>query len=203
VNEFDEAALVLVATDRDDQVVRGADDAVAERHAPQPVFADLLSTRVSHGAQESTGVWIECVDLAAVLVADQQRVGELAPRVRRDNHAPRTIKDAAGYQSTLEMTAKVEHIDDTLHLCVNSRRRGVAHVLIDTFPSPAALICLARRRIDVLYAMLRDRTRPRPPRQQPGPVAPSLTQPDVHPMWSPALGRAGDQPVGQTGWFLG
>src|SRR5262249_31330600 len=97
VNEFDEAVLVLVATDRDDQIGGGADDAVAERHAPQAVFTDLLPTRVTHGAQEPAGARVEGVDLAAVLVADQQRVGEPAPGMGRDDHAPRTVKDATGH----------------------------------------------------------------------------------------------------------
>src|SRR4051794_41533576 len=38
VNECDEAVLVLVGANRDDEVVRGADHAVAEGHAPQPVL---------------------------------------------------------------------------------------------------------------------------------------------------------------------
>src|SRR5512140_350683 len=52
VNEFHQAVLVLVTTDRDGQIVGGAEDAVAERHAPQAVFADLLFSRVAHGAEE-------------------------------------------------------------------------------------------------------------------------------------------------------
>jgi rhodanese-related sulfurtransferase len=54
VNEFNETVLVLVAADRDDQVVRGSDHAVAERHSPEAICADLLSICVPHGAEEST-----------------------------------------------------------------------------------------------------------------------------------------------------